>query len=67
MMLASLIQSPDGSNNAKWMTLPDQSGNMSQLYRGFSLEFVDCETGRCDESRVYMSQFDPFGAHFASP
>jgi hypothetical protein len=24
------------TNIAKWMTLPLQSGNMSQLYRGFS-------------------------------
>jgi len=24
------------ANIAKWMTLPSQSGTMSQLYRGFS-------------------------------
>jgi hypothetical protein len=23
------------TNSTKWMTLPGQSGNMSQLYRGF--------------------------------
>jgi hypothetical protein len=27
---------PGPTNNAKWMTLPAQSGNMSQLYRGLS-------------------------------
>jgi hypothetical protein len=32
-----LIRPPrDVTNIAKWMTLPAQSGNMSQLYRGFS-------------------------------
>jgi hypothetical protein len=28
------------ANIAKWMTLPLQSGNMSQLYRGFSWNSV---------------------------
>jgi len=28
------------ANIAKWMTLPFQSGNMSQLYRGFSWNSV---------------------------
>jgi len=27
---------PGGTNMSKWMTLPFHSGNMSQLYRGFS-------------------------------
>jgi len=36
LVLVAPTRSQVRKNMAKWMTLPLQSGNMSQLYRGFS-------------------------------
>jgi hypothetical protein len=57
----------DRTNTTKWMTLPIQSGNMSQLYRGFSWSSMVAILTRCDGCRVDVGQFEPFVSHFASP
>jgi hypothetical protein len=51
---ASTIRSSleDRTNITKWMTLPAQSGNMSQLYRGFSWSSMVANLKRCDGCRV---------------
>jgi hypothetical protein len=48
------------------MTLPAQSGTMSQLYRGFS--WISLVASLADATTVasILSQFDPFARHFAS-
>jgi len=52
---------------AKWVTLPLQSGNMSQLYRGFSwISMKACLAGATGVASI-LSQFDPFTKHNASP
>jgi len=49
------------------MTLPVHSGNMSQLYRGFSwISMVANMAGATGVAPV-LAQFDPFATHFASP
>jgi len=49
------------------MTLPSQSGNMSQLYRGFSwVSMMANLAGATGVASVYR-QFNPFTKHFASP
>jgi hypothetical protein len=49
------------------MTLPSQSGNMSQLYRSFSwVSMMANLAGATGVASVYR-QFNPFTKHFASP
>jgi hypothetical protein len=49
------------------MTLPLQSGNMSQLYRGFSwISMMAKLTGATGVASM-LCQFDPFTKHIASP
>jgi len=64
MMLA---EPPVPTNLSKWMTLPDQSGNMSQLYRGFSWISMIANLAGATVVAPIFSQFDPFASHFASP
>jgi hypothetical protein len=48
------------------MTLTMQSGNMSQLYRGFSwISMVASSAGATMVASV-LGQFDPFARQFAS-
>jgi hypothetical protein len=49
------------------MTLPLQSGNMSQLYRGFSWSSVLAKLAGATGVASMYSQFDPFTEQFASP
>jgi len=49
------------------MTLPAQSGNMSQLYRGFSWISMKANLAGATAVASMLSQFDPFTKHFASP
>jgi hypothetical protein len=49
------------------MTLPHQSGNMSQLYRGFSWVSMIANLAGATVVAPICSQFDPFASHFASP
>jgi len=49
------------------MTLPAQSGNMSQLYRGFSWISMKANLAGATIVASILSQFDPFTEHFASP
>ena len=49
------------------MTLPDLSGNMSQLYRGFYLDSVIAKLARATIVASVLAQFEPFASHFASP
>jgi hypothetical protein len=49
-----------------WMTLPTQSGNMSQLYRGFSWISMVANLAGATTVASILSQFDPFARHFAS-
>jgi len=49
------------------MTLPLQSGNMSQLYRGFSWISMMAKLAGATGVASMLSQFDPFTKHFASP
>jgi hypothetical protein len=55
------------SNIAKWMTLPAQSGNMSQLYRGFSWISMNAKLAGATIVASNSCQFDRFASHFASP
>jgi hypothetical protein len=48
------------------MTLPVQSGNMSQLYRGFSWISMVANSAGATTVASILSQFDPFASHFAS-
>jgi hypothetical protein len=49
------------------MTLPLQSGNMSQLYRGFSWNSMMAKLVGATAVASMLRQFDPFTKHFASP
>jgi hypothetical protein len=49
------------------MTLPLQSGNMSQLYRGFSWNSVSAKMAGATGVASMYSQFDPFTKNIASP
>jgi len=49
------------------MTLSSQSGNMSQLYRGFSWNSMMAKLAGATAVASIFSQFDPFAKHFASP
>jgi hypothetical protein len=49
------------------MTLPSQSGNMSQLYRGFSWISMKANLAGATGVASMFSQFEPFTKHFASP
>jgi hypothetical protein len=49
------------------MTLPLQSGNMSQLYRGFSWISMMAKLAGATGVASMLRQFDPFTKHFASP
>jgi hypothetical protein len=49
------------------MTLPFHSGNMSQLYRGFSWKSMMAKTAGATGVASVLRQFDPFTKHFASP
>jgi len=49
------------------MTLPLQSGNMSQLYRGFSRNSMMAKLAGATIVASICRQFDPFASHFASP
>jgi hypothetical protein len=49
------------------MTLPLQSGNMSQLYRGFSWISMMANLAGTTDVASMLSQFDPVANHFASP
>jgi hypothetical protein len=49
------------------MTLPLQSGNMSQLYRGFSWNSMEAKLAGATVVASMLRQFDPFAKHFASP
>jgi hypothetical protein len=55
------------ANIAKWMTLPLQSGNMSQLNRGFSWNSVLAKFASATGVASMYCQFDPFTKHIASP
>jgi hypothetical protein len=49
------------------MTLPLHSGNMSQLYRGFSWISMMANLAGATVVASMLGQFDPFTKHFASP
>jgi len=49
------------------MTLPLQSGNMSQLYRSFSWISMMAKLARATVVASMLRQFDLFTKHFASP
>jgi len=49
------------------MTLPSQSGNMSQLYRGFSWNSMMAKLAGATGVASMFVQFDPVAKHFASP
>jgi hypothetical protein len=49
------------------MTLPLQSGKLSQLYRGFSWISTMAKLAGATVVASMLSQFDPFTKHFASP
>jgi len=55
------------TNPEKWMTLPAQSGNMSQLYRGFSWNSMMANLAGATVVASVFSQFQRFTKHFASP
>jgi len=55
------------ANIAKWMTLPVHSGNMSQLYRGFTWISMMASLAGATAVASVLSQFDPFTRQFASP
>jgi len=59
-------ENPETANIAKWMTLTMQSGNMSQLYRGFSWISMVANLAVATTVATILSQFDPFARHFAS-
>jgi hypothetical protein len=59
-------ENPEKTNIAKWMTLPTQSGNMSQLYRGFSWISMVANFAGATTVASILSQFDPFARHIAS-
>jgi hypothetical protein len=48
------------------MTLPTQSGTMSQLYRGFSWISMVANLAGATTVASILTQFDPFASHFAS-
>jgi hypothetical protein len=48
------------------MTLPVQSGNMSQLYRGFSRNSMMAKLAGATVVASVLSQFDPLTNQFAS-
>jgi hypothetical protein len=48
------------------MTLTNQSGNMSQLYRGFSWISMVANLAGATTVASILSQFDPFVRQFAS-
>tara|TARA_B100000686_G_scaffold161271_1_gene168891 strand:+ start:291 stop:458 length:168 start_codon:yes stop_codon:yes gene_type:complete len=50
----------------KWMTLPYQSGTMSQLYRGFSWISMIAKLAGATVVASTLCQFEPFTKHFAS-
>jgi len=49
------------------MTLPAQSGNMSQLYRGFSWNSMMANLAGATVVASMFRQFQRFTEHFASP
>jgi len=53
--------------SAKWMTLPSQSGNMSQLYRGISWISMMAKLAGATTVASVDCQFDRFTIQFASP
>jgi hypothetical protein len=61
-----LVRESESANIAKWMTLTIQSGNMSQLYRGFSWISMVAKLADATTVASILGQFDPFARHFAS-
>jgi hypothetical protein len=59
-------ENPETTNIAKLMTLPTQSGTMSQLYRGFSWISMVANLAGATTVASILTQFDPFASHFAS-
>jgi hypothetical protein len=56
-----------GRSLQNWVTLPLQSGTMSQLYRGFSWISMKAYLAGATGVASMLSQFDPFTKHIASP